>query len=163
MKHFQFLKIGFFILFLAAPLVHAETPPKKEKLPQRHVKLEDMSAAEFKEALKKSHAESVSRFGDGGSIQENDSDGYADEDSDSSEKQAYENSAQNKIDRLDNKISSLESRTNNLGYAQKDAAKLKDIQMRARQELTKLRTNRTDSWKTNKAAMESLFRQADTY
>ncbi len=133
-----------------------------EEIPKQVKRLEDMSAAEFKEILKKSHAESAARLGGNLSLSES---GLATGKTSSlSEKRAYETSAQSRIDMLSHKIRSLENHYyDNWGYAQKDAAKLREIQMKARDHLMKIRMDDTESWRTHKSALESLLRQTTDY
>lgn len=155
-KNLKALKWAILLLFIVPAIVGAEELPKKAK------KLEEMSAAEFKEALKKSHAEISSRLGDSGALTETGT--PAEKISSLSEKRAYETSAQSRIDMLSHKIRSLDNHYyDNWGYAQKDAAKLRDIQSKARDHLNKIRADNTDSWKVNKQALENLLRQTSDY
>lgn len=159
MNYGHFLRvtiIGFLFGCAAILPLHAEEPQQKAK------KLEEMSAAEFKEALKKSHNEISSRLGDGSASAETGT--STDKISSLSEKRAYETSAQSRIDMLSHKIRSLDNHYyDNWGYAQKDAAKLRDIQLKARDHLNKIRSDNTDSWKVNKQALDNLLRQTSDY
>ncbi len=151
------------ILFLLAPAaLHAEDAPKKQP------RLEDMSAAELKEALKKSHAEIESRLGSSGNTENNQETGNTTHSKPTltsmSEKRAYESSAQSQINALDLKIQSLEDvGDRNWGYAQRDAYKVRDIQAKAREELFKIKSDNTDGWKSNKQTLDSLLRSASNY
>ncbi len=150
------MKWAILLLFIVPAIVGAEELPKKAK------KLEEMSPAEFREALKKSHEEISSRLGGSGTLAESGT--STEKISSLSEKRAYETSAQSRIDMLSHKIRSLENHYyDNWGYAQKDAAKLRDIQSKARDHLNKIRADNTDSWKVNKQALENLLRQTSDY
>ncbi len=147
------------LLLLVAPMaINAEDTSKKNPT------LEEMTPAEFKEALKKSHAEIEARLGTAGSPVRK-TRGYADEDDSLADKRAYLISASGQIDILDHKIEALESMGDkNWGYAQKDASKLRDIQYEARQQLVRIKSNNNpNAWKTEKQTLDSLLRQASQY
>jgi len=150
------VRIGFLLGCAAILPLHAEEPQNKAK------KLEEMSAEEFKAVLKKSHAESASRLGGSGTLTETDD--ASKKAASLSEKRAYETSAQSRIDMLSHKIRSLDNHYyDNWGYAQKDAAKLREIQYKARDYLMKIRLDNTESWKVHKNALEGLLRQTSDY
>ncbi|HCM42689.1 MAG TPA: hypothetical protein DIS66_05200 [Candidatus Omnitrophica bacterium] len=156
-KHFHWFLI-FMVVFGAVPIALGaeENTPKKAK------KLEEMSAEEFRAVLKQSHAESASRLGGSGALSETDD--SSKKSSSLSEKRAYETSAQSRIDLLSHKIRSLDNHYHdNWGYAQKDAAKLREIQYKARDYLMKIRLDNSESWKVHKNALESLLRQTSDY
>lgn len=152
--------------WLAVPaflfLTSAEPALRAEETPKRHPTLEEMSPEQFRAALKKSHAEIQSRLGDNG-MSESSADAK-NKTSSLSEKNAYITSAQSRIDMLNYKIDSLQNHYyDNWGYAQKDAAKLRSIQSRAREELNKIRRIGNDGWKNNRRALEGILREASTY
>ena len=148
------------MLFMLSTTISAENAPK------RNPALEEMSAAELKEALKKSHAEIESRLGPGGSEPESFDTAYSSTKkiSSLSEKRAYEASAQSRINLLSYKIQTLEtSQRDNWGYSKKDARKIRDIQFKASEQLMKIRSNNTEGWKANKQALDSLLRQTSDF
>ncbi len=156
MKFFHLIILPVFLGMSAAAL-HAETTPSKSP------SLEEMSAAELKEALKQSHSEIESRLGSGGSQQDLPEQGLSAQEKTSSlsEKRSYETSAQSQIDLLNYKIQTLEfARNKNRAYAMADAYKLKSIQTKAREQLIKIRADNTNGWKTNKQMLDSLLRDA---
>lgn len=156
MRYFHICKIMFLLSFIGITTVHAEDTIK------RNPTLEEMSAAELKEALKKSHAEIESRLGSSGPASQFEEASTASKEkiSSLSEKRAYESSAQSRINLLSYKIQTLEtSQRDNWGYNQMDARKIRDIQSRASEQLIKIRSNNTEGWKTNKQALDSLLRQ----
>jgi len=152
----RYIRIGFLLGCTATLPLHAEEPQNKAK------KLEDMSAEEFRAVLQQSNAESAARLGVSNSPTEtNDSSKKA---ASLSEKRAYETSAQSRIDLLNHKIRALDNHYyDNWGYAQKDAAKLREIQYKARDYLMKIRLDNSESWKVHKNALESLLRQSANY
>jgi len=162
MKHTCWLKV-LSVIFLMTPVtLHAETNSKKNP------KLEDMSAAELKAALKKSHSEIESRLGSSADAEKSDalenSPRSKETASSLSEKRIYESSAQSQINALDYKIKKFENAGNkNWGYAQKDAQTLISLQSKAREQLIKIRSNNTSGWKTNKQILDSLLRSASNY
>ena len=162
MKYFSLFKMLPVLFFSTSPLLYADTETKKSP------SLEEMTPAELKEALKKSHAEIESRLGSSSEgAKKTPSEGDADlkrKASSLSEKRAYETSVQSRIDMLSYKIQSLENQGNkNWGYSQKDAYKLKEIQSEAREQLNKIKSDNADGWKANKQALDSLLRDASNY
>ena len=105
MKYFSFFKMLPVLFFATSPLLYADTETKKSP------SLEEMTPAELKEALKKSHAEIESRLGSSSEgAKKTPSEGDADlkrKASSLSEKRAYETSVQSRIDMLSYKIQSL--------------------------------------------------------
>lgn len=160
MNYSNFLKI-LPITFLMMPAgLHADAEPKKSPT------LEEMSAAELKEALKKSHAEIESRLG---SRRPEKASGESEpvrkkELSSLPEKRTYESSAQRQIDALDYKIQALEHSINkDRGAALDDAYRLRSIKSKARDQLAKIKADNSDGWRTGKQVLDSLLRDAARY
>lgn len=160
MRYLNGMKMLPIILFLLSAPSHAEDTPKKSP------RLEEMTAAELKEALKKSHAEMESRLGlsDSNFGLPEKKTGSSGKISSLAEKRAYESSAQSRINILNYKIQTLEnSQRDNWGYSQMDAYKLRDIQAKAEEQLMRIKSDNTDGWKTNKNALDSLLRRASDF
>lgn len=155
-------------LFKMLPLIFLITPAilRADDVPQKIPTLEEMSPTQFKEALKKAHAEIEARLGTS-NIAESLPEVRAytkDKAASLAEKRAYETSAQSRINRLDDKIHALENPyKDNFGYAEKDAVRLRAIQSRAQDQLNKIKVTNADSWKANKNALDSLLRQTLDY
>lgn len=159
MNYSNWLKFLPILLLILSPSLHSETESKQSP------RLEEMSTAELREALKKSHAELETRLGSNSTSLSSEDDTVETQKASSlSSKRAYETSAQSQIDMLNYKIQTLEFAGNkDRATAMSDAYKLRDIKAKAQEQLRKIRVDNTEGWKTNKRILDGFLRDAANY